>query len=141
GVPAGRSGGRDEGGGMSFDQAAAPTWAGILACPDCHAPLEEPSHCPSCAARFADDGGAPALFPTQQREVTFRLTPGACDPSRLDRAAFFRYPDRHGQPRGGTYHLDRAHEDVMAGLPRGSLILDLGCGGAQMREWAEGRSL
>ncbi|MCF3972628.1 class I SAM-dependent methyltransferase [Paracoccus salsus] len=81
------------------------------------------------------------LFPTGSRRVSFDLPAGACDPSRLDVDAFYRYPKRHGQPRGGTYHLDRAHADVMADMRKDSLVIDLGCGGAQMREWVEGQGL
>jgi len=116
-------------------------WEGLLACPDCRAPLERLSHCPECEAHFDMDEGTPVLLPTQGREVRFRLPHGACNPSRLDIQAFYRYPPRHGQPRGETYHLDRAHADMMADLPKNSLVLDLGCGGAQMREWVRGQGL
>lgn len=51
----------------------------------------------------------------------------------------FRYPKRYGSAgKGYPYHLDLACLDVIESLPKGSRILEVGCGGAQMRSFLKG---
>src|SRR5271169_4126336 len=48
----------------------------------------------------------------------------------------FVYPARRGAIRGDyPYHLDLAHLDVLEKLPKNSIILEIGCGGGQMRRF------
>ncbi len=115
--------------------------AGLLRCPDCAAPLAALDACADCGRRFERSGGLPVLVPTRARQVNFTLTPEATNPGAIPEDEVLRFPPRHGQPRGGTYHLDRAHDDVLSALAAGSLMIETGCGGGQMRDWATGKGL
>lgn len=114
--------------------------AGVLACPDCGAALEAPTVCGGCGRSFGERDGLADLMPQRARRVSFVLAPADADPGAIP-ADILRFPVRHGQPRGGTYHLDRAHADILSGLPTGALVLETGCGGGQMRAWATARGL
>jgi len=47
----------------------------------------------------------------------------------------FRYSSRRGAAGGDKrYHLDLAHLDILNRMPGGSTVLEVGCGGAQMRQ-------
>lgn len=131
---------------MSFtrpgaDPAAPAATAGLLACPDCGAALDLPAACPGCGRAFAVSDGRPVLTPTRPRQVSFTLTPEATNPGAIPEAVVLRFPPAHGQPKGGTYHLDRAHDAILSALPEGALMVETGCGGGQMRGWAAARGL
>lgn len=131
----------------TYDRPAATDGAsrglanGLFACCDCGAELEEFARCTACGRTFALRDGRPALFPEQPRDAVWRIPVAAFDPGAIPRDRTYRYPDRSGQEASGVYHLDRAHEDVLNGLPKGSLVLEIGCGGGQMRKWVKDRGL
>lgn len=114
--------------------------AGVLACPDCGTALDAPAACGGCGRAFGQRDGLPDLMPRRARTVSFALAPADTDPGAIP-ADVLRFPPRHGQPRGGTYHLDRAHDDILSALPAGALVVETGCGGGQMRAWAAARGL
>lgn len=110
----------------------------ILTCPDCEAPLSSLDQCGACGLAFGKDGHAPALFAkNRKRQVSFEIAPQNTNPSLIDLQSVFTYPDQYGQKKDGPYHLDRAHADKMATMPKSSLVLEIGCGGGQMRQWVE----
>jgi SAM-dependent methyltransferase len=130
---------------MSFsrplpDAAEAAATADLLACPDCATPLDGTAGCGGCGRQFGQQDGRPVLMPTRARRLAFTLPPEGTNPGAIP-SGVLRYPPRHGQPRGGTYHLDRAHEDVLTALPKGALVVETGCGGGQMRAWVTARGL
>jgi SAM-dependent methyltransferase len=52
----------------------------------------------------------------------------------------FAYPLRRGTASGDyPYHLDLAHLDILEQLPPNSAVLEIGCGGAQMRNFLRSR--
>ena len=72
------------------------------------------------------------------REVRFVFTPDrSIMPDALWRSVL-RYPPVIGSSKALPYHLDPGHAKVLAGLPRGSRVLEVGCGGGQMRRWLSG---
>jgi SAM-dependent methyltransferase len=54
---------------------------------------------------------------------------------RVDFARCFRFPPRYGEIPRGPVRLDYGHLWILEQLPKGSSILDIGCGGGQMREF------
>lgn len=108
----------------------------ILACVDCRAPLDRFDSCPACGRTYQEVDSVPSAFP--DREITWAVTfpKDFSNPMRIPREAVFRRPDRAGQHGSGVYHLDMAHRVILEALPKGSLVLETGCGGAQLRKWA-----
>lgn len=93
-----------------------------------------------CSTKFAENNGTPAIFQeTVSRTVSFNFSPDRATISDRFRKAF-NYPTRRGASTSGApYHLDVAHSDVIAQLPAGSTILEIGCGGGQMREYVHAK--
>ncbi|MFW6032475.1 MAG: methyltransferase domain-containing protein [Phycisphaeraceae bacterium] len=111
-------------------------------CPACGQRLRSFDRCEACGARYGQEEGVPVLIPADaHREVRV--------PFRQNRAApgeaftrCFRYPPRRGASGSKTpHHLDLAHQDVLEHQPKGTKVLEIGCGGGQMRAWAEDRGL
>lgn len=112
----------------------------LCQCPACGAPLRELESCGSCGERFEDDTGTPRLISTRSRRVVsyeFASHDSVPDPRWLrDRLA---EPPARSRRRDEDlpHHLDPSHAEVIRSLPRGSTVLDLGCGGGQMRTWVQ----
>lgn len=110
----------------------------LVICPVCCERLGSLSECVSCGTRFSNDDGTPILLsPSAQRTVSFQF-----QQSRSTRGEqflnCFRYPQRHGATDSSLpYHLDLAAADVFAALPKSSVVLEIGCGGGQMRKYLE----
>ena len=113
-------------------------------CPKCQEPLETLKLCRSCGTRYAADGGTPVLIANDQScrlEIDFETRRAV----RGDRfARRFRYPEARGASDVGPYHLDQAHLDVLERVARDSegrpvSVLEIGCGGGQMRTFLEDR--
>ncbi len=110
-------------------------------CPDCEGALTSLSLCTHCGREFPHDEGTPILLPSKGKTITFSCGPDAFDPRQIPLGEFYRYPARSGQSHTGAYHLDRAHDDILSSLPANSLVIDIGCGGAQMGAWAVAKGL
>lgn len=111
----------------------------LLCCPDCRADLNSLERCDACGIVF---GGSapPRLFPQNAiRSVSFQFTAERSFRSHGFNSSF-AYPKRCGAA-GSPYHLDLAHLDVIEGLPAGASILEIGCGGGQMRDWVSGKGM
>ena len=113
-------------------------WSGeaLLACPACRADLSGLEECVACGAKFGREDGLPRLFPAS-RAASYEVQ---YDPARwrnaqatLDR--LLRYPVRHGPDSAMPFRADLALSDVVAALPSGSRVLEIGCGGGQLRQW------
>lgn len=111
--------------------------SGLLKCPGCGGALDaEP--CPDCGFAPAREDGVP-VFPFAAGTETYqlRMVPMPEVEDRL--AACF---GRHGRGQAaGVYHLDGAHAAVLGGLPKGARLLEIGCGGGQMRDYIRGLGL
>jgi SAM-dependent methyltransferase len=108
----------------------------MLACPDCKAGLNSISGCDECGILFQMANDTPSLFPQKaNRTVSFQFTPDRSTAGDAFRKAL-SYPKRRGASGAdGPYHLDLAHLDILESLPVNSTILEIGCGGGQMRDW------
>ncbi len=116
---------------------------GLMICPACRTKLTSYESCGACGATFVQTHGLPSVFQsTVARTVSFQFTPQRAVMSDGFRAAF-NYPLRRGglPPGLAPYHLDAAHLDVIDRLPRGALVLEVGCGGGQMREFLRTKGL
>jgi SAM-dependent methyltransferase len=72
-------------------------------------------------------------------QVTFRFPQARSFKTDEDRSRYVRYPHFYEGELDAPYHLDRAHAVVLTNLAPGSRVLELGCGGGQMRGWMQGR--
>ena len=110
--------------------------SGVLACPDCQTNLTGPA-CDGCGRMLDAQDGTPSIFPTTPRSISFEMPPDWFNPGNIPEQEFFRFPNRHGLPGSGVYHLDHAHVDIIQGLPKDALFIEVGCGGGQMRDWVQ----
>lgn len=113
----------------------------ILSCPDCGQGPIDASTCTACGHVFADESGTPCLFPTSDAaEFSVRYVPLGEVQAALKGA--LQMPETAGTAKGdGVYHLDGAHAPQVQNLPKGASVLEVGCGGGQMRAWVEGLGL
>jgi SAM-dependent methyltransferase len=113
---------------------------GLVVCPVCHSDLTQLSRCTSCDTSYPHDDGIPNLIPRRaQRRFTLTFDVAHSAISADDIATVVRYPERHGAGRGLPFRMDQAFVDVIEGLPQGARVLELGCGGGQLRNWIEMR--
>lgn len=109
----------------------------ILRCPVCAADIEQVARCLSCGETFGTDAGTPRLMSPRSRAVVqyvFNALDSVVGP---DFYSVLKYPPRASG--GGPHHLDAAHQLVLEEA-KGS-VLEIGCGGGQMRHWARARGL
>jgi SAM-dependent methyltransferase len=114
----------------------------LLICPDCQSKLQSFDRCDDCGIAFQAMDGTPALFAQRaKRTVSFQFTPSRSVMSDEFRKCF-TFPSGH---RGGDtnpdapHHLDKAHRAIIDRLPANSAILEIGCGGGQMRAFVRQR--
>lgn len=130
----------NHGGDVGDREGAAPPldWS-LIACPQCAAPLDGLT-CSSCSTRFEDEGGTPRLFPPRPAR-TFESRYVPLEEVTENLRSSFAMPPRAAGPRAvgkGTYHLDAAHRFVLEGLEPELQVLEIGCGGGQMRTYVTG---
>jgi SAM-dependent methyltransferase/uncharacterized protein YbaR (Trm112 family) len=108
----------------------------LLICPSCGRRLQSLQACEGCGTQFSLIDGTPALFPKNaRRTVSFQFEQGRSVVSEKFRRSF-QYPARWGAGDSKLpYHLDLAHLEILELLPKNSLVLEIGCGGGQMREY------
>jgi SAM-dependent methyltransferase len=110
----------------------------LLSCPSCRSPGVTSGGCSECGAQFREESGTPALFPPPRcRKVEFDFGPdrSTVPQARLD--SWLSYPPRCRPGHELPHHLDGHHADVLASLKGGASVLEIGCGGGQMRPWLE----
>jgi SAM-dependent methyltransferase len=115
--------------------------ADVFSCVNCNSPLAALDRCDACGRSFGEAGTIPTAFPERDITWSFVLPKDFSNPARIPRDAVFRRPPIAGQRGSGVYHLDKAHREIFEKLPKGSIILENGCGGAQLRNWADDRGL
>jgi ubiquinone/menaquinone biosynthesis C-methylase UbiE len=111
---------------------------GFLECPSCRTPLTSLQGCSGCGLLFHEQSGTPALFPPpHRRKVEFEFGPerSSVPPAQLER--WLSHPSPCRPVRGLPHHLDGHHAAVLESLKGGASVLDVGCGGGQMRSWLE----
>ncbi|MEM9014770.1 MAG: methyltransferase domain-containing protein, partial [Pseudomonadota bacterium] len=114
----------------------------FLACPVCQAPLTEFSACAACGEAFSEDDGTPNFMPSRgTRTVSFSYTPQRSTVDDATLRSFFKFPPRHGEDKALPFRMDAAFGDLIETLPQGSTMLEIGCGGGQVRQWTEDKGL
>jgi ubiquinone/menaquinone biosynthesis C-methylase UbiE/uncharacterized protein YbaR (Trm112 family) len=112
----------------------------LMICPRCHTPLQSLSLCSKCGLEFAANDGTPIIIrktTTQTVEIKYSSNPSAKD-SEFRRC--FQYPPQRGVCAANKpYHLDLAHLNIIENLNNSSTILEIGCGGGQMRNYIESK--
>ena len=107
----------------------------MVACPSCKGSISSFVSCASCGMSFREDANAvPSLIP-QGATATFSY-PFSSERSVAGSgfAAAFSYPPALPEAAAEMpYHLDPAHSMLLDALPAGATVLEIGCGGAQMR--------
>jgi SAM-dependent methyltransferase len=110
----------------------------LVICSNCQTPLQHLSHCDHCGSVFGDEDGTPKLMAAQATrtvEFTFSAQRSQANANLLRRC--FQYPPESGSQPRLPYHLDAAHATVIDQLRPQATVLEVGCGGAQMRTWLE----
>ena len=131
----------DEAAGLG--DVARPWWYSVLACPACHARLGGVRRCEACGLVFASQDGTPALLPSADEVavVAFDFPRSRSEKRDEAWAALLQRPPVTLPRAGLPYPMDPAHASALAALPAGSRLLEIGCGGGQVRAWAEARGL
>jgi SAM-dependent methyltransferase len=101
--------------------------------------LASADECRSCGLTFERDSGTPVLIARNAvAEVAFRFPQQRSEKTDAQRLQYVRYPPASSEGLAELpYHLDRAHAAILVKLAPGSRVLEIGCGGGQMRGWFE----
>lgn len=113
--------------------------AQYLCCPDCSGALLQDFNCGSCGRVFDTDGSTPCLF-TASDALTYSVRYVPLGEVQAALAAALHQPRTAGAQHN-VYHLDGAHSPEIEALPKGCTVLEVGCGGGQMRTWVESLGL
>jgi len=92
--------------------------------------------CDQCGEAYLDDAGVPVLIPknaTTTFEMTFPISRSSITDEEI--LKLLKYPPNHGVDTTLPHRMDRAFVDILKTLPPNSLVLEIGCGGGQMRKW------
>jgi SAM-dependent methyltransferase len=125
---------------MSTTPSTSPDLQSLAACPVCRSPLSSLASCGSCDAQFSEVDGTPNLIPAEAErkfELSFDIRRSTVSEEEVQ--AVLRYPPKHGESADGPHRMDLAFVEVINGLPKGSRVLEIGCGGGQLREWLSSR--
>lgn len=116
-------------------------WRHLFACPVCSAPLENATRCEGCGENYASVDGTPRLVsPKATTTVSFEFSsPRSVVPDDVKQRVLRR--PAATSLRDLPYHMDPAHADALTRLAKGSLVLEIGCGGGQNRTWATAQGL
>lgn len=127
--------------GVGRDAAVLDDWRGVLACPVCGAGLDHPARCGGCGESFGEENGTPRLMSAKSKsQVRFEFASSrSVVPDELKRRVLKR--PAVGVAGRLPYHMDGGQATVLAGLARGSGVLEIGCGGGQNRLWMRERGL
>ena len=119
-----------------------PWWMETLACPRCREPMQSVTQCGKCGVMFGSDDGTPVVIAKDAvGAVSFLFPQRRSEKTDQERQDYIRYPKFFEGKLNAPYHLDRAHAEVLLKLEEGARILEIGCGGGQMRTWFAGRGM
>jgi len=113
-----------------------------LACPRCREPIQSVAECGKCGAKFGDDDGTPVVIAKDAvGTVMFDFPQAWSEKTDQQRERYIHYPKFFEGDLNAPYHLDRAHAEVLLKLQKGVRVLEIGCGGGQMRAWFNNRGI
>jgi SAM-dependent methyltransferase len=113
----------------------------MLQCPVCRDPLYAVDRCHACGESFELVGGTPRLISPRSHATVAYNFDSADSVVGDDFYEAFTYPLRPQQAKESPYHLEAAHRHVIEQLPKGARVLEIGCGGGQMRRWTQEQNL
>lgn len=124
------------------DNSKQEWWKQALACPNCRRPMQCLDQCGHCGIVFESDDGTPILIARDAvAEVVFKFSQRQSCKTDEQRSQYIRYPEFLEGELSAPYHLDRAHAAVLVKMAEGARVLEIGCGGGQMRGWLQGRGM
>lgn len=117
-------------------------WMSLLACPVCCAALTDTQSCRACGEVFQHEDATPRLMSDRAKAaVSFTFTSPRSVVSGDLKRRVLAWPTTELKS-DLPYHMDPAHAALLAGkattpapIPRGALVLEIGCGGGQNRAW------
>lgn len=113
-----------------------PWWMEAVVCPNCREPLPCVTHCNKCGAQYSQDDGTPVLIdPSSVGTVSFKFFQRRSAKTDREHEQYIRYPEVFNGKLDAPYHLDGAQAVVLLKQPKGARVLEVGCGGGQMRPW------
>jgi len=105
----------------------------ILRCASCKQAIDNTIKCKSCQRSLRDrDGNIALIGDPATSEYRVKYVPLEFVKDVVD--AKLCVPAAAGSS-DIVYHLDKAHIPYFRALPPGARVLEIGCGGAQMRQW------
>lgn len=109
----------------------------LLICPVCRAGMTATAACVTCGEQFESVDGTPKLMSSRSKRAVQYSHCSADSSAGADFYSALCYPPRPLPAAGANpYHLDPAHVHVLEQLEPGIRILEIGCGGGQMRQWS-----
>jgi len=105
----------------------------LLNCVECDGPLQESFSCASCGFVADFDGDTPVLRPATG-DVSYTVRHVSLDEAQETLRRVFGLGERSGAD-ASVYHLDGQHRHALEALPKGAVVLEIGCGGGQMRAY------
>lgn len=110
--------------------------ADFLICQQCAQNTIEGASCTACGHQYETDDTTPCLFPTSDL-TSFVVPYVSLERVKAALETALTRPQTAGA-HSDVYHLDGAHLEQVKALPKGSVVLEVGCGGGQMRTLVEG---
>jgi ubiquinone/menaquinone biosynthesis C-methylase UbiE len=104
----------------------------LLCCPNCRSIELSFETCTECGAVFGKDGATPIMV-VEGKDVEYRCRHVGLEETARALQAAIQMPS--DDERSSVYHLDPAHNRAFLDLPRGAQVLEVGCGGGQMRSY------
>lgn len=115
-------------------------WNDLVRCPACKGQMLTLNQCAE-GHTFNSDGDTPRLIPTDiSVAVNFTFTSDRSFMSDEVLLQIFEDPARP-ETEGLPHHLDIAHAQCLQGLPQGTRVLEIGCGGGQSRPWFQQKGM
>jgi ubiquinone/menaquinone biosynthesis C-methylase UbiE len=108
----------------------------VLMCPCCKSTLQVLNRCTACGQDFADDSGTPILTgigAKSRHDFSIEFGYYQKDLDTLRKA--MRTPPQAPPELHLPYHMKSAHAQALSGLPKGSTVVEVGCGGGQNRRF------
>ena len=115
-------------------------WDELIQCPICQKPMLTLNQC-AAGHQYDIEDGTPRLVPMEMSvEVSFTFNSARSFMSDEVLLQIFDDPARP-ETEGLPHHLDIAHAQCLQGLPQGTKVLEIGCGGGQSRPWFQQRGM
>lgn len=110
----------------------------LMRCPSCESSLESLSSCSQCGTKFVINDNTPVIIPKSIHKKVEIEYSSSYSVDTIEFNDCFQYPPIRGaSPKNMPYHLDLAHSTIIESFSNTVVILEVGCGGGQMRQYIE----